>query len=471
MFRLFVFKELRSTLSSAKFVASFAVCSILILLTFYAGARNHVAAMQQYEAARRENLRAFEGLTDWFKVQDNRIFLPPQPLAALVNGVANDIGRTTEVQGRGTPTDDNSRYNDEPLFAIFRFLDLDFIFQIVLSLFAIVLAYDSINGEKEQGTLRLTFANPVPRATYILGKLTGSFLALGVPLLLSILVGCLLLPSFGLTLSADEWLRLTVIIACGFMYFALFLGASIFVSATTHRSTQSFLVMLVIWICAVMILPRAAVLLAGRAVDVPSVDEISARKTRLSSQLWTEDRSKMSAFKPEPGGDPESMMRLFNEFMQKLGDEREARMNELSSRLEENRNNMLLQRQKIAFGLSRLSPAASLSLAVTALAGTSPQLRDHFLEATRAYQREFAEFMKKKTGMLTGGRMVVLRQVVESGEKPKPIDPTEIPAFTYNPMQFSDLAAAALPDIGLLALFNILFFAGAFIAFLRYDVR
>ena len=56
------------------------------------------------------------------------------------------------------------------------FLDLEFIVLIVLSLFAILFTYDAISGEKERGTLRLSFAGPVARHTYMTGKLLGSFL-------------------------------------------------------------------------------------------------------------------------------------------------------------------------------------------------------------------------------------------------------------------------------------------------------
>ena len=145
--------------------------------------------MAQYEAAKTENLRQLEGLTDWLSVRQFRIFLPPQPLASLVGGVSNDIGRTTEVRGRGELSATDSRYSEDPLFATFRFLDLDFTFQIVLSLLAILFAFDSVNGEKERGTLRLALANAVPRHLFITGKLIGSFLGLIVPLLLPIALG------------------------------------------------------------------------------------------------------------------------------------------------------------------------------------------------------------------------------------------------------------------------------------------
>ena len=186
MLKYIIEKELRDMISSTKFVVTFAICAVLILLAFYTGAQNYRVSQSQYQAAKTENLRQLEGLTDWIMVRNFRIFLPPEPLAALVTGISNDIGRSVTVQGRGELATQDSRFSDEPVFAVFRFLDLDFIFQIVLSLFAILFAYDAINGEKERGTLRLTFANAVARAQYILGKIIGSFLALAVPLVLPV---------------------------------------------------------------------------------------------------------------------------------------------------------------------------------------------------------------------------------------------------------------------------------------------
>ena len=82
--------------------------------------------------------------------------MKPQPLMTT-NGISNDIGRNIRMKSRGELHPQNSRYSDEPIFAIFRFMDLEFIFGTILSLFAILFAYDSINGEKLRGTLKLCF--------------------------------------------------------------------------------------------------------------------------------------------------------------------------------------------------------------------------------------------------------------------------------------------------------------------------
>ncbi|HMK39881.1 MAG TPA: hypothetical protein VK569_11100, partial [Bacteroidota bacterium] len=101
MLKLIIGKELRDIITSTKFTVSFAACASLILLAFFMGAAGYRADVARYEAARRENLKKMEGLTDWIMVRNNRILLPPRPLASLVAGVSNDIGRTTVVHGRG----------------------------------------------------------------------------------------------------------------------------------------------------------------------------------------------------------------------------------------------------------------------------------------------------------------------------------------------------------------------------------
>lgn len=468
MFRLIVEKELREIISSTKFAVTFLAGAVLILLAFYVGARNFQVSRAQHETALTENLRKMEGLTEWARVEQ-RIFLPPQPLSALVTGVANDIGRNIHVEGQGDLTAEDSRFNDDPIFAVFRFLDLDFVFQIVLSLFAILFLYDSINGEKQQGTLRLVFSNAVPRDIYILGKGIGAFLALALPLLLPILTGCLLLALMGIPMTGDEWLRLGLVVLAGLLFLGVFLTLSLFVSALTHRPSSSFLILLVSWLFAVLIIPRVAVLTAGRAVEVVSTDEIVFEKSQFRAQLWEEDKKRLSGFRPA-GTTREEMLRDLQHFMQQVGEERAEKLRRFNERLAEQRRNQEAAQRRLAFGLARISPVAAFSLAATNLAGTSIRLKEHYLEQALAYQQAFARFMREKTGGLPSGD-IALRIMNKTREAPAPIDPHELPAFVFAPRPLKDVIRAALPDLGILCLFIIVFFSCAFVAFLRYDLR
>lgn len=471
MLRALIEKEIRELAGSTKFIYTFAVSAVLVLLAFYSGAVNYRQNVERWEAARAENLRQFDGVTDWLRVTDTRVFLPPEPLASLVTGVSNDIGRTAVVAPRGEIAAEDSRYNEEPMFAIFRFLDLGFIFQVVLSLYAILLGYDAISGEKERGTLRLCLANAVPRSTYLLGKFTGAYAVQTVSLLIPMSLGCLLLPVMGVHLSGGEWLRLGAIVVCGLLFFGAFLSMSLCVSSFTHRAANSFLIMLVLWVGSVLILPQAAVLLAGRAVEVPSVDEVGFQKTAYSKDLWQEFRNGMGSFKsPEAGDDPQKMLAAFNGFMDSLTSIRDEKMNTFRARVNEQRNNRIEQRAEVAYGLARVSPSVALTLATSRLAGTSPELKSRYYDQTMAYQPVLSDFLYDKTGVKVGGRMIIMT-VDDGEEEPEPIDPAEIPAFRFNQPPARELVAGVLPDMGLLAVFNLIFFAGAVFAFNRYDAR
>lgn len=469
MFKLVVEKELREIIGTTKFAVTFAVCAVLILLAFYVGARNYQVSQTEYEAAKIENLSQMEGLTDWRQI-NHRIFLPPQPLAVLVSGISNDIGRTIAVRSRGELRSQDSRFNEDPIFAVFRFLDLEFIFTIVLSLFAILFAYDAINGEKERGTLRLSFANAIPRDQYILGKIVGSFLALGIPLLIPVLIGCALLPVLGIPMSGDEWTRLVLVLFSGVLYFSVFLTLSVMISALTQHSSSSFLVLLVIWIFTVLIIPRTAVLVSGRAVDVPSVDRVNYEKSVYQKQLWSEFQEKSNKFFQENSTDRENMRDVFQKFQtvsKEWRDDNSEKMDLFTGQLNEERRNREAAQQRVALNLSRISPTATFSLAAAGLAGTSLELRQSFIEAANQYQDNFAAFMDSKQG--DGG--FVVRRDNDEEEEEKPIGVQELPIFEYPEPSTRDVLSGALLDMGLLAFFNVVFFAIAFVGFLRYDVR
>jgi len=466
--KLIFIKELKEIIQSSRFTISFSVCSLLIILSFVMGANNYLTSLEQYRAAVQENRNQIAGNTDWNQV-DHTISLEPQPLMALVTGISNDIGRNVDMQTQGELRAENTRFNDEPIFAVFRFMDLEFIFGIVLSLFAIIFAYDSINGEKAKGTLKLCFSNSISRASFIGGKLLGSFLGLSNALLLPILIGVALLPVFGIHLSADEWIRLGLILLTGMAFFGVFLTIAITISALTKHPSSSFLISLVIWIAAVLIIPRASVLISGRLVDVPNIDEISAQKSRYRAQLWEEDRPKLNNFSAPTGTNPQELMQQFSSFMSELSRERQQKIDAFDQKLNQEYQNRVRQREKLALTISRISPASLFTMAITSLAGTSLQLENRFIEQVNSYQITYASFMKEKTGRDSGGFRMIINS--DQQQQQEPLDPDEVPQFEFNEASLSDTLSASLPDMGLLILLNFLFFGTAFSAFLNYDLR
>jgi hypothetical protein len=164
---------------------------------------------------------------------------------------------------------------------------------------------------------------------------------------------------------------------------------------------------------------------------------------------------------------------MFNAFQDSIGKIFESERQVFYGRLNEDWRNRKAQQERWAFGLSRISPTALFQMAAMHLANTDVALKYRYLDELDRYQDQFAEFVKKKVGTL-GGMRIVLRfsgQQEKDEAAPKQLNPSEIPEFVESPRSVGETVTAALPDLGLLGVLSALFFAGAFFAFLRFDVR
>jgi len=63
------------------------------------------------------------------------------------------------------------------------------------------------------------------------------------------------------------------------------------------------------------------------------------------------------------------------------------------------------------------------------------------------------------------------RVMIFGGGGDEALDPSELPRFTPPENTFAEAIAPSVFDVGLLAFFSVLCFGGAFVSFLRYDVR
>lgn len=469
MLGLLIAKEIREIVYSTKFVLTFGAMSVLILLSFYTGALNYQHALDEGEAAAAELEQDLQNRTSWIGVHAST-YLAPRPLEAVVTGLSNDVARSKTVWVEPLAKDNSTRYSEEPVWAMFRAIDLEFILTVVLSLFAIVFAYDSVSGERERGTLSLAMSNSVPRSTFLFGKIAGTFAALFIPLLVPMLLGALMLPFLGVPMQGDDWLRFGLIIAAGGLYLSLFLVLATFVSSFVKRSSDAFLVLTITWIVLVAVVPRAAIYVAGRSVEVPSKASIDfeLQKGRLvefgkiSSELstfeQTHDFSKLTR---------EEFESTYDEFFGGLLAEQNRARTERMDRLFENARNRERERERLALLFARISPAASMRIVATTLAHTDVELVFDYEDAVRDYQKTYRQFVVGRAGnaAFTGRNT----KPFEPGAKL--IDPHDLPRPTFNRRTVASDVSKSLPDIAWLFLINLVMFACAFVSFGRSDLR
>jgi len=477
MFSLLVERELKGIILSPKFAATFGVCSLLILLSLFVGIQEYRHAVSQYETAIQLGDRELAGETSWWGVE-SRIYRKPDPMQVFVSGVDYDVGRLSEISTWTEVKLQNSSYSDDSLFAIFRFVDFTFIVQIVLSLFAILFTYDSINGERESGTLKLSLANPVPRPRYVLAKFVGAWLGLTIPVLIPILLAILVVLLIGLPMDADNWAKLATFLGASILYFTFFIALGIFVSAITRRSSVSFLILLVTWVTLVLIVPRAATMAAGQIIRVASVAEIDAKKDRYSTDRWLSHRSARMQLHDERdaqmAGMTEDERRVYQDANRQRWSEEEDELRqstleditEYGRKLDEDLNNQKAEMQAVAYSLSRFSPSSAYQIAAMNLAGTNIDVKTRYERAMQDYRTAFSTFINAKRQEERAQN----RRRFSSGQD-EPLDLTEMPRFQPPRYTYREAVAPSVLDMGLLSLYSLLAFAGAFVAFLRYDVR
>jgi ABC-type transport system involved in multi-copper enzyme maturation permease subunit len=469
MLRDIITKEIQDTIMSPKFVFTFLLCTVLILISVFTGISNYQADLKEHSAAVALNRKNLDSQTTYQGVAGLgvKINKEPQVLSTLVSGVQEAVGRVATVNIAYDPNLVDSKYSSSPIFAVFGALDLTFIVKIVLSLFAILFTYDAIVGEKERGTLKLALSNKVPRDRLILGKAIGGFISLLIPLVIPMVLGLIILMIYpNISLSGQDWGRLGLIFLMFLLYLSVFFTLGLFVSSRTSRSSTSFLLLLFIWVTFVTIIPKAAVMAAGQINPIPSVHEITAQKDSFLQEIQKEAMEEMPAWgaeNPRPT-DPAEITKWnerYREFLEEIQQRLTSKIDERNAAIERDYQVKVRGQQKLAVNLSRISPASALMFSTMSLARTGISEHERFLGSIRTYKPIFTKWINEK----------MMRTLnLSGGQQPTP-ELDDMPQHEFSAETFGDSFSRMLPDLVVMVLLIILFFVGAFVSFNKYDVR
>ena len=337
-----------------------------------------------------------------------------------------------------------------PLAGLLRIPDLVYVVSVVLSLLAILFAFDSICGEKESGTLRLILSNAVPRDSILLGKWLGGYAVLIVPFLIALLGGLGYawwrgaLPLQGQTLA-----RLGMLIAVACLYLSVFFTLGLFVSTITHRSATALFLCLLIWVAWILVVPNLAPVIAKIVAPAPSAEKIAAEKRAVEKEIELK-KSRLTLT---------SGKLRYGEEVKKEEERLEQEGDRIKSRWDRFLEKAVRRQTDLARTIGRISPSACWTYAAVALTGTGPDAYQRFEKAKEQLQEQ-------------------LRQLHDRGEKARDetgkypeMTPDDLPQLQITTPDFGAAIKSAFNDILILAVLNVAFFLGAFMFFLRYDVR
>ena len=334
-------------------------------------------------------------------------------------------------------------------------LDWGYIIGLVTSFVAILLTFDAISGERENGTLALVLSNAVSRAGILAGKFLGVFIVIVIPMLIGILLSALIVSLSGIvSLHGADWLRIGLMVALSFIYIALFVGLGLAISSRVTHSSTSLVVLLLIWIVSVVLIPNTFGTVISTSHTVPSQREIQEKRS-AASDIKAINFGEMFkyGFPTDPNPDRRAL-EWWADFITNRW--------KIAARVDDKHLDVQFARQ-----ILRLSPTVIYNYGMESLAGTGFAGHHEFVKAARRYRQQFIEFIKETDSTDPGSPHIFY---LKEGLSQKRVPFSSIPRFE----QFTNSISAVgeiLKDFGLLILFFVVISLVSFLTFLRAEVR
>ena len=393
-------------------------------------------------------------------------------------------------RGLNDPDEAQSFFSD-PLGKLFPKLDFLFIVSVLLSLLAIIFTYDAICGEREDGTLKIIHANSVSRATVIVGKWIGLWIAIGVPFIavyfFSVLVGSLIA---GFSIGPERWIELGLICVASLLYLGFFLCLGLFVSGIVRQPGTSILVLLFLWVVLTMIIPNASPVVASQIKPLPSVNDVERQAGALTDwirdNLVDKERERIQAIyrqryripvgisdynKEEDflavGWSAEQYKEFYDTYIEEMraalrhvNEEQGAKAQALWDELER----QVDEQTGLAMGISLLSPTSSFIYFGTELASVGLRAEDYFEQEASEFGSAQGDFIEQRwhSEEERQGRKISYEDFIDLSGRPRFVHKTEAVA---------DRLAGALPFAAHFTVMMLVALILSVVAYLRYDVR
>ena len=343
-------------------------------------------------------------------------------------------------------------------------IKIDWVFiGMLMSFFAILFTFDAIAGERSRGTLSLMMSNTVSRNQVLLGKYLGAFLTLMVPLVIGILMNLLLVQLSGsFSFDSGNSLRILGMVGLFGLLVSIFIFLGLFFSSRVSNPITSLVWLLLTWVFLAFIFPNLLGTFVGNLNPIPSIDEVSLqRKAQLEQssdqfQPWGARGEPLSSkLNQAPSTEnPLATRRWATYFTTQKGIETES--------IDEHIDQQFRQVQ-LARDVTQISPIATFQYAMEGLSNTGIVSYMNFVKQARRYRQTFIDFIKTEDQSDPESLHIY---PVKEGLSQKPVDSDAVPVFEEQTSYRS-----VLSQVGLLVLFNLLFFIMAQVSFLMSEVK
>jgi ABC-type transport system involved in multi-copper enzyme maturation permease subunit len=513
MFRVLIWKEIRGHLMTFRFAAALVTISLLIVSSVWMLGEDYLRRFNSYVQAS----DAAANLEKEYVVPSEinpTLLLPPSPLSMFSRGEAGRFGNSITIRRWEVPRETTGNYGTGLMTTAQAPFDFYTVIAAVVSLFAILLTYDGISGERETGLLKMQSTCGTGRASLFLSKFAGAVICLAIPILLGMVAGLLVLIFIlNIGFSSGQWLAIALIGFASMLYGTLFAALGLACSAVVRWSAASVVLALLCWAMLVIVLPSLSQSTAAairpldsqfalNSLERHTMAEAQRTREELASRYpdheygyWTSSFSTKSErfFKYDCRAagfrDAEQFIRGLEPVMQARADTVWRAYNAADQR---EREQALLEEQ-----LAFISPARHLRDALSSLTYTSYSQYADFIEAARRFRAEMLDNFRRKGYFGDNvlkffsqrdpediddekyrARVDYYRSQLALGKNygqfmgPKflaPVSASDIPEFDFR--YFRLTAEPVVIPLGVLAVEAALLLLAGLVAFQRYDIR
>lgn len=350
--------------------------------------------------------------------------------------------------------------------------DWTFVISLILSFVALMLTYDCICGEREAGTLQLMLAGSLPRYKILIAKYVGTMITLGIPLLFGLLANlAIVVASKNVPINASEWLKILAMVFLAFIYLSIFVLLGVFISSRTVYAAHSMVILLLIWVGVVVLVPslgRIYMDLTYGSLDQESLPRrISEAKQQVESQRESGKYGENAGMRlADPNQcNPPARARYCNALTQAENRVIEDHYRRMIARVSAGRN----------FALVFTSPTAIYQRASEVICGTGLNRCTRMYQHVKDYQAHLREYVISSDMSDPGSLHLLFDEGHTVSDwntiSKKAVNYQAVPKYQERDTTLLEALRLAVWYIGLLVLYNLVFFTAAFVSFLRYDVR
>ncbi len=374
MLKSIIRKEILSNLLSYKFSIITILSTILILVSIFVMYGDYCLALANHDILRAES-------------DDNVEIIPPTPLGIFAKGLDENLCRSWEIKFVGVEISNKKQKSVNDLFKLFTAPDLLYVIKVILSLCAMLFAFDIICGEKETGTLRQSLSNRLKRPILIIGKWIGGFISFILPFFIAVLLGTnYVILSPMVDINAQDWAKLGLFLLSGVIYLAVFFSLGLLISCLTHRSSTSLVISLFVWTILVFLIPNLGNILACQFVQIPTAQQLELKRGQIMNRLRFE-------LKRIPKTRPDYKEREGVLFRRTLAE---------GDKLDEDYRNRFNRLVKVSQNITRFSPAAAFTFLATDIMGTGMAEERRLKRAVLQYKEDILEDWGNQKGKKSG---------------------------------------------------------------------